>query len=174
MTPHLEPVLMRGWYVFACHSAAGGRCSCSKYRSGTNDKNDGKHPHTPRGQRDAATDLQQIHTWATSGPAAMGRPGRIRESGRIQEASFFSFRPLGKISFPNQICRVARGNQRDAGRHELDRRRCFTEALTSGPILKCCEGEYVAILPNCRIFRVSFYCFWDTRTDGVVSIKRIG
>ena len=29
----------------------------------------------------------------------------------------------------------------------------------------------MAILPNCRIFRVSFYCFWDTRTNGVVSIK---
>jgi hypothetical protein len=101
------------------------------------------------------------------------RPGWIRESGKIQAASFFSFRPLGKISFPNQLCRVARGNQ-DAGRHELDRRRCFTEALTSAPILKSCEGEYVAIIPNCRIFRVSFYCFWDTRANGVVSIKRIG
>src|SRR5208282_3587219 len=60
----------RGWRVFPCHSAPGGRCSCGKFPCGTNNKNAGKHPRTLHGLRDATTDEQQIRTWARKWPGS--------------------------------------------------------------------------------------------------------
>jgi hypothetical protein len=57
-----------GVRVLPCHSAPGGCCSCGQYPCGTENKNAGKHPCTRHGLKDATTNEQQIHAWATEYP----------------------------------------------------------------------------------------------------------
>jgi len=49
----------KGWAVLPVHTIIDGKCTCGK----ANCSSAGKHPATPRGVKDATTDLSQIERW---------------------------------------------------------------------------------------------------------------
>lgn len=55
-----------GWRVFPLHNMDGERCSCGH----SNCHNQGKHPRTERGFKDAATDAETIRAWWSKWPNA--------------------------------------------------------------------------------------------------------
>ena len=55
-----------GWYVLPCHSMENGACSCGN----TSCRSPGKHPRTPRGFKDATTQMSVIENWWTRWPTA--------------------------------------------------------------------------------------------------------
>jgi Bifunctional DNA primase/polymerase, N-terminal/AAA domain/SMODS and SLOG-associating 2TM effector domain 1 len=64
--PEVLAAAGRGWRVFPCHSAHGGKCSCGKLDC----DRPGKHPRTRRGHLDATTDEPRIGTWAQKWPGS--------------------------------------------------------------------------------------------------------
>ena len=68
--PEVFAIAGRGWPVFPCHSAYGGRCSCGDPNCG---KHAGKHPRTPHGHRDATKDERQSSSWAPKWPSFTSR-----------------------------------------------------------------------------------------------------
>lgn len=62
----IEVMIGIGWGVFPCHSIVNGKCSCNNDSC----KNQGKHPRTLHGHKDATTDMQQIVAWMRAYPEA--------------------------------------------------------------------------------------------------------
>jgi hypothetical protein len=58
----------RGWRVFRCHSAAGGKCSCGNPDC---DKDVGKHPITRLRCLDATSKLRHLQAWAAHFPCSI-------------------------------------------------------------------------------------------------------
>jgi len=56
----------RGWYVLPIHWPINGKCSCDKAEC----QNQGKHPLTQNGFKDATTDPKVITDWWTKWPSA--------------------------------------------------------------------------------------------------------
>ncbi|MDN4473571.1 bifunctional DNA primase/polymerase [Demequina zhanjiangensis] len=71
--------MARGWEIFPCHSVVGGVCSCGDLQC----TDQGKHPRTPQGFKDATTDLNAVREWFARWPDANWAVATGKRSGVV-------------------------------------------------------------------------------------------